>query len=394
MEARVQDDDLEDDEDADRNEAEETNLGENLLEVTGRVVVGADERRGATEKRVGARRDNDALGLALLADRRREALVADLLALRERLARETGLVDRDVDGVEEAAVGRDDVANLERNHVAGNEVGRVDLEPRAVAAALGLGRERLHEGLDGVAGRVLLVEADRRVDEEEEDDADKVLPVGRAALAVGQGDGDERGALHDPRERVPHEPAGAKSGIVRNGSCEGEDESEEKKRDARKELEELRGLLVLELVGAEDATAAVGLGVGETLLLAPARRGEAGSVRCCCYRARAREAAVRPRMSSEKCGGGVRQGVRGPCFAANGRRAHAQARPSAPTRRAVRSPCTREVLRRTRGRTRAGGRGGGRGGGGLKGRKSSDSLEESPHVLELDLLKVDLVLQA
>ena len=42
-------------------------LGENLLQVASRVVILTDERRGTTEERVGAGRDNDTLSLALLA---------------------------------------------------------------------------------------------------------------------------------------------------------------------------------------------------------------------------------------------------------------------------------------------------------------------------------------
>ena len=263
MEAQVQDEDLEDDEDADRDEAEETDLGENGLQVTGRVVVGADERGGTTEEGVGTGGDNDTLGLTLLADRRREALVADLLALRERLAGETGLVDRDVDGIVETAVGGDDVTDLERDDITGDEVGRLDFDPRAVTLALGLGGERLHERLDGVSGRALLVETDGRVDEQEKDDTDKVLPVGRAALTVGQGDGDKRGALHDPRKRVPHEAVEFASGSV--STAWGRREIE----NAREELEDSRSLLGLELVGTEDFPTAVGLGVGEAVLLAP-----------------------------------------------------------------------------------------------------------------------------
>ena len=49
-----------------------TNLGENLLQVTGRVVILTDERRGATEERVGTGRDDDTLSLALLASRATE----------------------------------------------------------------------------------------------------------------------------------------------------------------------------------------------------------------------------------------------------------------------------------------------------------------------------------
>jgi hypothetical protein len=175
------------------------------LEVTSRVIVGTDERGGASEEGVGSSSDNDALGLSLLADRRREALVSNLLALRKRLSGETGLVDRDSDGVEEAAVGGDDVANLEGDHVSRDKVGRVDFVPDTAATALGLGGERLHEGLDSVTSGALLVEADSRVDEQEKDDSDEILPIGGLASTVRESNGDEGGSLHDPGEGVPHE---------------------------------------------------------------------------------------------------------------------------------------------------------------------------------------------
>lgn len=175
--------------------------------MSGRVVVGADEGGGASEEGVGSSGDNDALGLSVLADGRREALVSDGLLDGERLSGETGLIDRDVDGVEEAAVGGDNVSNLERDDISGDEVGRVDLSPLAVATALGLGGERLHEGLDGASSGALLVEADTRVDEEEENDSGEIRPVRGATFSIREGDGDEGGSLHDPREGVPHEAA-------------------------------------------------------------------------------------------------------------------------------------------------------------------------------------------
>lgn len=175
--------------------------------MTSRVIVGADERGGTSEESVGSSSDDNTLGLSLLADGGGEALVSDLLALGERLSGESGLVDGNGNGVEETAVGGNDISNLEGDDISGNEVGGVDLTPDTVATALGLGRERLHEGLDGVSGGALLVESDTRVDEEEEDDSDEVLPIWGLALSVGKGDGDEGGSLHDPREGVPHEAA-------------------------------------------------------------------------------------------------------------------------------------------------------------------------------------------
>lgn len=69
MERRVEDDDLENNEDTDRYQAERTDLSENLLQVTGRVIVLANKGGSASEERVGTGRDNDTLSLALFANR-------------------------------------------------------------------------------------------------------------------------------------------------------------------------------------------------------------------------------------------------------------------------------------------------------------------------------------
>jgi hypothetical protein len=45
----------------------------------------------------------------------------------------------------------------------------------------------------------------RATHEQEQDDTDEVLPVRRPAATVREGDSDERGTLHDPRQGVPHE---------------------------------------------------------------------------------------------------------------------------------------------------------------------------------------------
>jgi hypothetical protein len=50
---------IEDEEESDRDRAEGTDRGENLLQVTASVIVLADERRGTTGKGVGTSGDND-----------------------------------------------------------------------------------------------------------------------------------------------------------------------------------------------------------------------------------------------------------------------------------------------------------------------------------------------
>ena len=62
----VEDEDLEKDKDTDGDETEGTDLGENLLQVTGRVIVLADQRGSTSKEGVGAGGDDDTLCLTLL----------------------------------------------------------------------------------------------------------------------------------------------------------------------------------------------------------------------------------------------------------------------------------------------------------------------------------------
>ena len=69
VEGRVQDDNLEDNENSDGNQAERADLSENLLQVTSSVVVLANERCSTTEESVDTSGDDDTLGLTLLTGR-------------------------------------------------------------------------------------------------------------------------------------------------------------------------------------------------------------------------------------------------------------------------------------------------------------------------------------
>ena len=68
-ETGVQAEDLSNDEDTDGNKAEGTDLGKDLLQVTGGVVVLTDERGSTTEESVGTGGNDDTLSLTLLASR-------------------------------------------------------------------------------------------------------------------------------------------------------------------------------------------------------------------------------------------------------------------------------------------------------------------------------------
>ena len=68
----VEDEDLEKDEDTDGDETEGTDLSENLLQVTGSIIILTDQRSGATEESVGTCGDDDTLGFTLLTGRTAE----------------------------------------------------------------------------------------------------------------------------------------------------------------------------------------------------------------------------------------------------------------------------------------------------------------------------------
>ena len=162
--------------------------------------------RGLTEEGVDARGDDDDLDLALLARGARVDAAAGVLGDREALASESGLVDLERVALEQARVGRDDVAELDAYDVPGDEDRRILVTLAAVAEHLGPGREVGHELLGGAPGAVLLPERDGGVEDEEHDDADEVLPVRWPVVAIGEHDGHDCGTLHHPRQRVPHEP--------------------------------------------------------------------------------------------------------------------------------------------------------------------------------------------
>lgn len=177
------------------------------------IVVGADEGGGSTEEGVGTGRDDDTLGFTLLTGGTGEAFVTELLALRKRFTSEGGLVHRDIDGVDQTTIRRANITVLEGNQVSGHKFGRFDFSPSTVSLNSCLGGERVHQSLDSVTGVSLLNETNGRVDEQEQDDTDEILPIRRSALTVGKSDGDKSGTFHDPRQRVPHEGQELEEGV-------------------------------------------------------------------------------------------------------------------------------------------------------------------------------------
>lgn len=140
-ETGVEDKDLGEDEDTDGDETEGSDLGQDLLQVTGGVVILTDEGGSATEKGVGTRRDDNGFGFTLFAGGSGVALVADLLGYGEGFTGEGGLVDGDVDGIVETAIGGNNVTDLEGDDITGDELGGFDFFPFTGTSDLGLGSD-------------------------------------------------------------------------------------------------------------------------------------------------------------------------------------------------------------------------------------------------------------
>jgi len=66
VEARVENNDFEDDKDTNSNQTEGTDLGQNLLQVTSSVIVLTNERSSTTEESVGTSGNNNTLSFTLL----------------------------------------------------------------------------------------------------------------------------------------------------------------------------------------------------------------------------------------------------------------------------------------------------------------------------------------
>lgn len=129
---------------------------------------------------------------------------------------------------------------FESDQVSRDKLRRFDLLPGTVSLHSSLRGKRVHERLDGVTSISFFDKTDCRVDKQKEDNTDKVLPIWGFTSTVGKSDGDKSGTFHDPRQRVPHEG---------------------------QELQEDVFLLLLELVGTENADTSTGLFIGETFVV-------------------------------------------------------------------------------------------------------------------------------
>ena len=92
------------------------------------------------------------------------------LAYRLGLARERGVVGAQLELLDEPRICRDRVAFFKDHQIAGDQLGRGDLNRLAVSDHLGVVRDHLFEGLGGLLGAELLPEREDRVDEDDRED--------------------------------------------------------------------------------------------------------------------------------------------------------------------------------------------------------------------------------
>ena len=133
-----------------------------------------------------------------------------MLLDRHGLASECSLFDLHRGALEHAAVGRDGVACLEHDHIAGHELGARQVHELAVAQNLGLRGAHLLQCLESFLAFSLLDHAQHRVDDNDEhDDGD----VGKVRLALdharectddgGNDQHDDHGVGHLLKEALP-----------------------------------------------------------------------------------------------------------------------------------------------------------------------------------------------
>ena len=126
------------------------------------------------------------------------------------LAGERGLFDLHRGALEHAAVGRDGVARLEHDHVAGHELGARQVHELAVAQHLRLRRTHLLQGLEGLLALGFLDHAQHRVDDNDEHDDGNIGKVGLALDHArertddgGNDQHDDHGVGHLLKETLP-----------------------------------------------------------------------------------------------------------------------------------------------------------------------------------------------
>ena len=155
-----------------------------------------DQSCGAAEERVHSGGDDQPIHLAHAHDRSRIRYVIFLLVDRQRFARQRRLIDAEVVAIDQLQVGRDDIAELDHDNIAGHKGLCFDVTPFAAAQHSRMQREMLLQRLDFVIGFEFLPETDDRIQRQHEKDDDEVFPMPNDRR-------EHRGDFDHPRDRPP-----------------------------------------------------------------------------------------------------------------------------------------------------------------------------------------------
>ena len=164
-------------------------------------------------------------------DRTGEHGVARFARGRQGLPGQRRLVHRYLVAVQQARVGRHDVAETQADRVAWHELTRRRIDPLAVAFHSGLDRQRRLQGGDSVARLMFLPKSDHGVGEKQKEDDAKVRPM------LGRRRQDHRRFDH-PGDRTP---------------------------EIGEELQDLVGLLLRDLVRPKLSQPLFRLGLGQAI---------------------------------------------------------------------------------------------------------------------------------
>ena len=131
-----------------------------------------------------------------------------VLLNRLRLAGECGLLDAQIDTLDHAHVGGDEVACLQGDYVAGDQVAGRDLLELAIAEGAHVGDGEFLERGDGLLGAVLLEEAE---DGKEHNNGEDGPRLEELAKEEREGSGADQDQHHHVRELLPEDAQGALS---------------------------------------------------------------------------------------------------------------------------------------------------------------------------------------
>mmetsp|Transcript_24246 Transcript_24246/g.38835 ORF Transcript_24246/g.38835 Transcript_24246/m.38835 type:complete len:913 (+) Transcript_24246:188-2926(+) len=224
--SRWGDNDNDDNPESNVGHTEETDGGENLLQVAVFLSL-RDKVGGLTEEGVETGGVDHAVNLTTLDDGRRVDLITRLLSHREGLTSETSLVNLEGLTLEDLHISGDNVTKLNGHDITRDELLGGNGHPLAVTLSLTFGGELVHESGNSITGLGLLVVTNAGVSDEKQNDTNEIRVIrGRAGAllvrgtrvvrgplvvgeevrlgTVGEHDGDNSGSLHDPGKRVPH----------------------------------------------------------------------------------------------------------------------------------------------------------------------------------------------